>query len=232
MIPDAAAVIVAVVPTPLASKIPKSLTQGLIRQIISSHLYPQVLDQAAKRLLSVQYKFDAVQSQLFNAAFDAMGPPFAALKEFLLKNVKTNIVYPIKQYFTTHSRTDEEVGNHKREQQLKKSVSDAAKLQAAVIVAAGVVEAVEASVQATNNIARTKSQTAAIRSYIAKLLTDSDLFPTPTNQQEIDEGVVVLEGSILLFNANVKSPTNETAAEQVQLKAGITELCKILAHVS
>lgn len=81
------------------------------------------------------------------------------------------------------------------------------------------------------NIARTNDQIAIIKSYIDKLLTDSDNSPTPSSQDEIQEGVGVLECSILLFNTNIMSSTDETATAQVQLKARITELCNILSHV-
>jgi hypothetical protein len=233
MIPAAAAVANAAVAPIEVLKIPKSLTQALIKRIVSSHLYPlpQVLDQATMRHLSLQYKFDEQQSERFNAAFDAMDPLYAALKELLLKNVNVNIVSPIKQYFTTNSRTDVEAGDHRRVLQLKKSRTDAAKLAASEINAANVALAAEASVQATNNITRTTDQIVTIKRYIDILFTDSNLLPTPSSQQEINDGVILLEDSVLLFNTNVMSSTDETADAQIQLKAGITELCKILSHV-
>ena len=98
---------------------------------------------------------------------------YAALKELLLKNVNVNIVSPIKQYFTTNSRNDVEAGDHRRELQLKKSRTDAAKLEASEINAANVALAAEATIQATNNITRTNDQIVTIKRYIDILITDS-----------------------------------------------------------
>lgn len=99
------------------------------------------------------------------------------------------------------------------------------------INAANVALAAAATVQATNNITRTNVQIVSIKRYIDNLITDSAHLPTPSSQQEINEGIILLECSILLFNTNVRSSTDETADAQVELKAQINNLCKILSHV-
>jgi len=51
-------------------------------QMVILFFQPSQLNLPTYKRLSLQYHFDEEQSERFNAAFDAMDPLFATLKEF------------------------------------------------------------------------------------------------------------------------------------------------------
>lgn len=121
------------------------------------------------------YSFDAEQSLRFDQAFLALGVvPYATLKVHLLKNIPTYIEKPIRQYFINNSQTDTEAGDPKRENQLKKTLADAKRVQAA-----------------ETSIAHLAAN-ASIKTYRDKLLRSIEDVPTRCSRQENEEGASIL----------------------------------------